>query len=104
MQEPLWPFLGSEVLAAKALPERVMRSLYEPVYPGVYAPSGIGLTASQRARAAWLWSRRRGGVAGNSARFVARRAVGCPVRPGRIGARQPPPAADAHGAYRHTAG
>jgi very-short-patch-repair endonuclease len=44
-----------------------MRALYEPVYPGVYAPSGIELTATQRARAAWLWSRRRGVVAGNSA-------------------------------------
>jgi hypothetical protein len=62
-----WPFLGSEALAAKALPERAMRSLYEPVFPGVYIPSGIELTASQRARAAWLWSRRRAVVAGSSA-------------------------------------
>lgn len=60
-------FLGSEVLAAKAMPERVMRSLYEPVYPGVYVPSGIGLTARRRAEAAWLWSRRRAVIAGNSA-------------------------------------
>jgi hypothetical protein len=62
-----WPFLGSEALAAKALPERAMRTLYEPVYPGVYVPTGIELTASQRARAAWLWSRRRAVVAGSSA-------------------------------------
>jgi len=67
MTETTWPFLGSEVLAAKALPERVMRSLYEPVYPGVYVPGGIDLTASQRAEAAWLWSRRRAVVAGRSA-------------------------------------
>lgn len=60
-------FLGSEILAAKAMPQRVMRSLYEPVYPGVYVPSGIGLTACQRAQAAWLWSRRRAVIAGNSA-------------------------------------
>ena len=62
-----WPFLGPELLAAKVLPERAMRSLYEPIYPGVYAPGGIELTASQRATAAWLWSRRRGVVAGVSA-------------------------------------
>lgn len=44
-----------------------MRQLYEPVYPGVYAPAGVELTARQRAHAAWLWSRRRAVVAGNSA-------------------------------------
>jgi hypothetical protein len=60
-------FLGSEALAANAMPERVMRSLYEPVYPGVYSPADIELTARQRARAAWLWSRRKAVIAGNSA-------------------------------------
>ncbi len=44
-----------------------MRSLYEAVYPGVYVPAGIELTVRQRAEAAWLWSRRRAVVAGNSA-------------------------------------
>ncbi len=44
-----------------------MRAIYQPVYPGVYSPSGIELSASQRAQAAWLWSRRRAVVAGNSA-------------------------------------
>ncbi|OBK10211.1 endonuclease domain-containing protein [Mycobacterium asiaticum] len=62
-----WPFLGAEALAAKAIPERAMRSCYQSVYPGVYAPTGIELTAPQRAYAAWLWSRRRAVVAGNSA-------------------------------------
>lgn len=60
-------FLGSEALAAKVLPERAMRSLYEPVHPGVYRPAGIALTARERAQAAWLWSRRKGVIAGNSA-------------------------------------
>jgi hypothetical protein len=67
MNELPWPFLGSEALAAKAIPERAMRSLYEAVYPGVYVPWGVELTASQRARAAWLWSRRRAVVTGQSA-------------------------------------
>lgn len=67
MDELDWPFLSTEVLAAKLIPERVMRTLYQQVYPGVYAPWDIVLTARQRAKAAWLWSRRRGVVAGNSA-------------------------------------
>ncbi|UVO14375.1 DUF559 domain-containing protein [Mycobacterium sp. SVM_VP21] len=67
MGELGWPFLGQEALAARAIPERAMRALYEPVYPGVYAPWGVELTARQRAEAAWLWSRRRGVVAGDSA-------------------------------------
>ncbi|UMB70225.1 hypothetical protein [Mycobacterium paraterrae] len=67
MTEIEWPFLGQEVLAAKALPERAMRSLHAPIYPGVYVPGGVILTASQRAEAAWLWSRRRGVAAGVSA-------------------------------------
>ncbi|OBI97243.1 hypothetical protein A5660_06810 [Mycobacterium alsense] len=61
------PFLASEALAAKAMPERALRSLHQAVYPGVYSPAGIELTARERARAAWLWSRREAVVAGNSA-------------------------------------
>lgn len=45
MDELPWPVLGSEVLAAKAIPERAMRQLYEPVYPGVYAPAGVDTIA-----------------------------------------------------------
>ena len=67
MKEPSWPFLGSEALAAKALPERAMRALYDPVYPGVYVPGCIELTAGRRAEAAWLWSRRKAAVSGHSA-------------------------------------
>ena len=44
-----------------------MRTLYEPVYPGVYVPCGVEPSATERARAAWLWSKRRGVVAGLSA-------------------------------------
>ncbi|WP_225405124.1 hypothetical protein [[Mycobacterium] crassicus] len=47
-----WPFLGAEALADRLIPERVMRLLYLPVYPGVYVPRGVKLTARQRARAA----------------------------------------------------
>ncbi len=60
-------FLVNEALAAKAMPERAMRSLYEVVYPGVYGSAGVELTARERARAAWLWSRRQAVIAGTSA-------------------------------------
>jgi very-short-patch-repair endonuclease len=67
MTELPWPFVGSEALAARLIPERAMRTLYEPVYPGVYMPWGVAPSATERAKAAWLWSRRRGVVAGQSA-------------------------------------
>jgi hypothetical protein len=62
-----WPFVASEALAARAIPERAMRKLYEPVYPGIYVPWGASLSAAQRAKAAWLWSKRDGVLAGLSA-------------------------------------
>jgi hypothetical protein len=62
-----WPFRAAEALAAGALTPREMRRCYEAVYPGVWAPKEVVLTATQRARAAWLWSRRDGVLCGLSA-------------------------------------
>jgi hypothetical protein len=67
MTELQWPFLGSEALTAKTITERAMRRLYQAEYPDVYVPRGVKLSASHRAEAAWLWSRRRGVVSGQSA-------------------------------------
>lgn len=67
MTELQWPFVGAEALVARLIPERAMRTLYEPLYPGVYVPWGIEPSATERAKAAWLWSHRRGVVAGPSA-------------------------------------
>jgi len=67
MADLQWPFVGAEALAARLIPERAMRTLYEPLYPGVYVPWGIEPSATERAKAAWLWSHRRGVVAGPSA-------------------------------------
>lgn len=67
MEELRWPTVGSEALATNAIPERALRRLYRAVYPNVYVPVGVELTAAQRARSAWLWSGRRGVVAGISA-------------------------------------
>jgi hypothetical protein len=54
-------------LSNAVLPERALRKSYEQLYPGVFAPRGIDVSARQRAEAAWLWSKRRGVVAGQSA-------------------------------------
>lgn len=67
MGELAWPFRGAEALAAGAVCERELRRFYSSVYPGVYAPRGVQLSAVERGRAAWLWSRRRGVIAGLSA-------------------------------------
>jgi hypothetical protein len=61
------PFLGSEAIKSGALTAYRLRSRCVAVHPDVYVPSGTNLSAAARARAAWLWSRRRGIVAGHSA-------------------------------------
>lgn len=62
-----WPFRASEQLAAGALTVRQMRRHYQAVYPGIWIPRGAELDAAGRARAAWLWSSRRGVLGGLSA-------------------------------------
>jgi hypothetical protein len=65
-----WPFRATEAIDVGAVTVRELRRFYAPVYPGVYAPRGVELSAVQRARAAWLWSHRRGVAAGLSASAV----------------------------------
>lgn len=65
-----WPFRGTEAVDAGIVSVRQLRRFYDAVYPGVYAPCAVELSAVQRARAAWLWSRRSGIVAGISASAV----------------------------------
>lgn len=67
MDELHWPFVGVEALAAGLIAERAMRNRYEEMYHGVYMPRDAEPTALQRAEGAWLWSKRRGVVAGQSA-------------------------------------
>lgn len=62
-----WPFRGWDAVEVGALSVRELRRFYVPVYPGVHMPRGVELSAVQRSRAAWLWSRRRGVLAGLSA-------------------------------------
>ena len=67
MPDVPWPFVGSEALIGRQLPERTLRKSFEQLYPGVYVPRDIECSGRQRAEAAWLWSKRRGVVAGQSA-------------------------------------
>lgn len=61
------PFIGSEAIAAGALTPYRLRSRFCAIHPDVYLPPDTELTAVTRAEAAWLWSRRRGVIAGQSA-------------------------------------
>ncbi len=61
------PFLGAEAVAAGRLTPYALRSRYTAIYPGVHIARNSPVTAALRAEAAWLWSRRRGIVAGRSA-------------------------------------
>ncbi len=65
-----WPFLAAEALDAHALTFRELRRFHTAIYPGVWAPRGVEIGTVERARAAWLWSGRRGVVAGLSASAV----------------------------------
>ena len=62
-----WPFRAVEALDSGALTFRELRRFDTAIYPGVWAPRGLDLTAVHRAKAAWLWSRRRAVPAGLSA-------------------------------------
>ncbi len=65
--QPFQPFLGSEAVAAARLTKYALSSRFVAIHHDVYVPRGTQLTAGLRAKAAWLWSRRRGVIAGQSA-------------------------------------
>lgn len=59
--------LGAESVAAGAVTAYDLRTRYAAIYPNVYLHRDAEPTAAVRAEAAWLWSRRRGIIAGRSA-------------------------------------
>ncbi|WP_163803969.1 endonuclease domain-containing protein [Mycolicibacterium anyangense] len=65
-------FIGSEALAAGAVSRYELCSAFERLLPDVYAPKGTPLTLADRTLAAWLWSKRRGVVAGLAAAALHR--------------------------------
>jgi very-short-patch-repair endonuclease len=62
-----WPFVGTEAVAAGVVTRHEFARRYYPIYRNVYIPRGQQVTPAQRARAAWLWSRRQATVVGVSA-------------------------------------
>ncbi|OBJ55956.1 endonuclease domain-containing protein [Mycobacterium sp. 1423905.2] len=61
------PFIGSEVVAAGELTKADLATRYRRLFPDVYVARQVAVTAETRAKAGWLWSGRRGVVAGFSA-------------------------------------
>jgi hypothetical protein len=62
-----WPFVGTEALAAGVVTRHDLATRYDAIYRNVYVPRGRRVTPAERARAAWLWSRRKATVVGVSA-------------------------------------
>jgi hypothetical protein len=78
------PFVGSESLAAGALTEYQLRTRCISLHQDVYVSKGIEMTAVLRAKAAWLRSQRRGGLAGLSASAIDGAKWIDPARPAAI--------------------
>ena len=64
------PFIGSEAVASGEVIKSALRTRYTKLFRDVYVSQGAALTPLVRARAGWLWSRRRGIAAGLSASAV----------------------------------
>jgi hypothetical protein len=67
MRDMRQPFIGSEALATGMLSRPQLRARYRAVFPNVYLANDVQLSLELRIRAAWLWSRRTGTVAGAAA-------------------------------------
>jgi hypothetical protein len=61
------PFIGSEAIASGELTRGQLRWNYDPVAPDVYLPKNAHRGINTMARAAWLWSKRRGVISGRTA-------------------------------------
>lgn len=75
------PFIGSEAVAAGVASHSQLRRQYTRIFRDVYVSEGTELTPAFRARAAWLWSRRRGTIVGFSAAALHGSKWVDPVRP-----------------------
>jgi hypothetical protein len=61
------PFIGSEAVAAGTLTKSQLTTRCQRLFSDVYVVRGAGIDAEVRAKAGWLWSGRRGVIAGFSA-------------------------------------
>ncbi len=64
------PFIGSEAVATGEVLKSALRTKYTRLFRDVYVDEGTEVTAQVLARAGWLWSGRRGIIAGLSASAV----------------------------------
>jgi len=62
-----WPFRGSEALAAGLVSRYDLDTRHDMIHRDVYIPRGAVMTPADKAVGVWLWSGRRGVVAGLSA-------------------------------------
>ncbi|OBF05406.1 hypothetical protein A5730_01085 [Mycobacterium sp. ACS4054] len=60
------PMIGSEAISAGVMSKSQL-ARFRPLFPDVYVERDVGITAELRAKAGWLWSGRRGVVAGFAA-------------------------------------
>lgn len=60
-------FIGSEAVAQRKLSPYELRSRFRAIYPGIYVPDYATLSLRTRSVGAWLWSQRRGVLAGLAA-------------------------------------
>jgi hypothetical protein len=61
------PFVGSEAVAAGTLTKTQLTTRCRRLFSDVYVPRDLDVDATVRAKACWLWTRRRGVVAGFAA-------------------------------------
>jgi hypothetical protein len=61
------PFIGSEAIAAGTFTKTQLATRCRRLFPDVYTERDVDVDAELRAKAGWLWSRRRGVVAGFAA-------------------------------------
>jgi very-short-patch-repair endonuclease len=61
------PFIGSEAVAAGTLTKSQLATRYRRLFSDVYVVRDVDLDAEVRAKAGWLWTGRRGVVAGFAA-------------------------------------
>jgi hypothetical protein len=78
------PFLGSEAIGAGTLSKSALAWRFTAVYRDVYIDRSAELTPPTRAKAAWLWTHRRGVVAGFSAAALHGAKWVDPARPAEL--------------------
>jgi Protein of unknown function (DUF559) len=61
------PFIGSEAIAAGTVTKTQLTTRYRRMFSDVHVPRDLDIDATVRAKAGWLWTRRRGVVAGLAA-------------------------------------